>query len=99
MCGRSTVDAPLWRHDGLLVLQPNYTGFLRLTHYVANLMALGQIKVIICLDTATMSVRRHGVPYATLLQLGQPHLQLAWTFLKHGVNNELIDGAQVALSL
>ena len=93
------MDAPLRAHDGLLVLKPNNACFLGLAHYMTNLMTLGQIEIVISLDTATVGVRWHGVPYATLLQLGQAHLQLAWTFLKHGVHDELIDGAQVALSL
>ena len=93
------MDAPLWTHDGLLVLEPYHTGFLGLAHHVAYLLTLGQIEIVISLDTATMGVRWHGVPYATLLQLGQTHLQLAGALLEGGIYTQLVDGTLVTLGL
>ena len=39
---------------------------------------------------------RHGVPYTTRFQFCQSHLQLARTFFKYVVNNQLVDNAVVA---
>ena len=93
------MDTPLRAHYGLLVLKPYHAGLLWFAHHMTDLLTLGQIEVVVGLDAATMCVWWHGVPYATLLQLGQSHLQLAWTFLKSCIHNQLIDGALVTLSL
>ena len=44
-----------------------------------------------------MSVSRHGVPHTAGLELGESHLELARTLLKHIVYYQLIDHTVVAL--
>ena len=91
----SSVHTPLRRHDGLLVVEPNVTALLRLAHHVRNGLSVRQIEVIVSLDTTTVGVRRHRVPNSTGVELGQAKLQLAGTFLKNIIHDELINGAVV----
>lgn len=48
----------------------------RLTHDMAHLLSLGNVEIVVSLDTAAMGMRGHRVPHTTLLQLCQTHLQL-----------------------
>ena len=94
-CG--SMDAPFGRHDGLLVVQPYHTAFLRLPHDVRDSLILRQVEVIIGLDTATVKMRRHCIPCSTRIQLRQTKLQLARALLQHVVDDKLINGTVVAL--
>ena len=78
-------------------MQPYVAAFLWLSHYMVNGLSLGQVEVVISLNSAAMSVRRHGVPYGSGVELGESELQLAWAFLKHIIDDELIYGAAVSL--
>ena len=93
------MDAPFRAHDGLLVVEPHHAALLRLPHDVCDGLVLRKVEVIVGLDAAAVCVGRHRVPYRALLQLSETHLQLTGAFLQHGVDDELIDSAQVALSL
>ena len=88
---------PLGRHDGLFVVEPHDTALLGLAHDVGDGLVLRQVEVVVGLDATTVGVRRHGVPGSTRVQLRQSELQLAGAFLKHVVDNELVDGAVVTL--
>ena len=80
--GRSCVDRPFRRHDGLFVVEPYHTAFLRFAHDVADGLVGGQVEVIVSFDATAVRVRWHRVPHTTLLQLRQTHLQLAGAFLE-----------------
>ena len=60
-------------------------------------LTLGQIEIVVGLDTTTMCVRGHGIPYSTRIELCQTKLQLAGTLLQHVVHDELIDRTVVGL--
>ena len=64
---------------------------------MAHLLTFWQIEVVVGFYSASVSMWRHSVPDASLLQLCQSHLQLAWTFFEGCVDDELIDGTQVTL--
>ena len=60
-------------------------------------LTLWQVEVIVSLDTTTVSVRWHGVPHSTWVELGETELELARTFLEHIVDDELVNGTVVSL--
>ena len=82
--------------ESIEVLHPYDAFFLRFAHEVADGVAFRHVEVEICFHTATVSMCRHGVPYTTRFQFCQSHLQLARTFFKYVVNNQLVDNAVVA---
>ena len=93
--GRCCMNRPFGRHDGLFVVKPNDTAFLRFAHNMANSLSIRKVEVVVCLNATTMRVRWHCVPHTTLLQLCQTHLKLARSLFESGVDNELIDCALV----
>ena len=91
------MDRPLGRHDGLLVVQPYDAALIGLAHDVSDGLVLRQVEVIVSLDATTVQVGRHGVPGSTRIELGQTKLELTGAFLKNVVDDELVNGAVVAL--
>ena len=64
---------------------------------MGNGLLLREVEIVVGLDAATVGVRRHRVPRSTWVELGQTKLELAGAFLQYVVDDELIDGAVVAL--
>ncbi len=91
------MDRPFGRYDGLLVVQPYDTVFLRLTHEVTHGITLWNVEIEISLDTTVMSVCGHSVPDTSGLELSETHLQLAWALLEDIIDNELVDHTVIAL--
>ena len=64
---------------------------------MGNGLTLGQVEVVVSFYAPAVGVRGHGVPNGSRVQLGEPELQLAGTFFKHVVHNQLIHRAVVGL--
>ena len=59
----SSVDGPFGRSDGLFVVQPYQTFFLRFAHQVTDSVAGFQVEVVVSFHAASVRVGRHGIPY------------------------------------
>ena len=76
-------------------MEPYVTAFLWLTHHVRYCLLCRKVEVVVSLNTATVSVRWHCVPYGTWVKLCETELKLAWSFLKYVVDDELLAGGVV----
>lgn len=79
--------------NSFLVLHHNVPCLGGLSHHVEYHVVAGNLKVHINLHAALMGVGRHGVPYASLLQHGHAHGQLAG--LKYIRVDKLVDNALI----
>ena len=94
MRGSGRVDAPFWREHRLLVMHPDMTRLLWLTHKMTDSLVLGQLEIEVSLHTTAMHMCRHRVPYAASSQFRHTHLKL--TGRQHLIHQHLVDIALVA---
>lgn len=88
------------RSDGLFVVQPHQTFFLRFAHQVTDGIAFGYVEIVVGFHAACVRMGGHGVPYRAGSQFRKAHLQLfsaALLFPQHVFHNQLVYDAVVAV--